>query len=138
MIKNYLQLVCGEYNFLLCTEKVAEIVNNTASQMAERTEVHNGTSFYHWNDQAIAVVNLNKRFGIAATISKHQVVFEGSKNRIDSRIMIMVDEVTGIMDVDDEKFQSVQPLAGEFSKLVDAVLTDKDKNWLRIRAEYFY
>lgn len=131
-------MTCGEYDFLLCTDMVVEIVNNTLEQMKARTEVRNGIAFYNWNNQSTAIVNLNKRFGIESGVSKHQVVLNGSQKRSDSRIMIMVDEVIGIIDIDDTKFQSVRPLAGEFSKLVDAVLVFKEKNWLRIKNDYFY
>jgi chemotaxis signal transduction protein len=104
----------------------------------DRSEMRNGALYYHWNNQSIPVVNLNKRFGIETDFSTHQVILDGSKKRSDSRIMVVVGEVTGIVDLEDDMFQPVQPLVGEFSKLVDAVFVLKDTNWLRIRQEYFY
>ena len=137
-MKNYLQFFCGEYPFLICTDAIAEIVNNSIDDVMARTELRNGVLFYSWNDQSIAVVNLNKRFGLDTSSSEHQIILDGSLKRSDSRIMVIVGHVVGIIDVADETFQPVQPLAGEFSKLVDATLILQDKNWLRIRSEYFY
>ena len=137
-MKNYLKFTCGEYSFLLGTDTVAEIVNNTIEQVMARSEMRNGALFYNWNNQSLPVVNMNKRFGIETSLSQHQVILDGSKKRSDSRIMVVVGEVVGIVDLEDEAFQPVQPLAGEFSKLVDAVFVLKDTKWLRIRQEYFY
>lgn len=137
-MKNYLQFFCGEYAFLLCTDSISEIVNNRIDDVVSRCEVRDGKLFYCWNEQSIPLVNLNKRLGVDASQSTHQLILDGYQKRSDSRIMVVIGEVTGIIDVEDEQFQPVQPLAGEFSKLVDATLVVKDRNWLRIRNEYFY
>jgi len=128
MMRNYVQFTCGEYAFLLGTDAIAEIVNITKVDLLSRCDMRNGILFYSWNNQSIAVVNLNKRFGLQNIPSTHQLILDGYQKRSDSRIMVVVGEVTGIIDIDEEQFQPVQPLAGEFSKLVDAALVLKDKN----------
>lgn len=137
-MKNYVQFYCGEYAFLLCTDAVAEITNIPMVDVMSRSELRDGVLFYSWNNQSLPVVNLNKRFGITTDNSKHQLILDGFEKRDDSRIMVVISEVTGILDLDEKYFQPVQSLAGEFSKLVDATLVINDKNWLRIKSEYFY
>jgi chemotaxis signal transduction protein len=137
-MKNYVQFMSGEYAFLLCTDAIAEITNIAMSDLLSRGEMREGVLFYPWAGYHLPVVNLNKRFGLDSGHAMHQLILDGYEKREDSRIMVVVSQVTGMIDADESWFQPVQPLAGEFSKLVDATLIVQDKNWLRIRSEYFY
>lgn len=122
-MSQYLRFLAGPHELLLPVQDIVE-VGDAGGASATSTV----TGWRLWRERSLSVVNLPRYLGGSAGVRAQQIVLRDEAGGLS---IIDVDQVQGIVELDERDFTGIAELSPALASLVDAVaLADADTRCL--------